>query len=73
VIINNGDYLTAVKAGVMRHWTAPLTEADIRLAEAPQTIDIPATGQVVRSEKTLVEPKDELTIKISYVWKGTGK
>jgi len=68
ILIDNGGYLTAVKAGQMQHWTqAP---AAVQFAEVPQDIDVPALGRLVRFEKTLVDPTDDLVIRAAYSWKG---
>lgn len=68
VLIDNGRYLTAVRADRMQHWTE--TPSFIPFAPVPQTIEVPRVGQRVKLEKTLVEPTDELVIRADYVWKG---
>ena len=68
VLIDNGSYLTAVRAGAMQHWTE--TPADVRFAEVPVDIDVPHVGQLVKFEKTLVEPTDLLVLRATYEWKG---
>ncbi|HUU43472.1 MAG TPA: hypothetical protein VMX57_06815, partial [Planctomycetota bacterium] len=68
VLIDNGEYLTAVRAGAMQHWTQK--SAPVVFVQVPQTIDVPRTGQLVRFEKTLVQPEDDLVIRATYYWKG---
>ena len=71
ILIDNGRFLTAVRAGEMQHWTQ---EAEpVTFVRAPQTIDIPRVGELVKLEKTLVKPEDELVIRFNYQWKGAGK
>ncbi|MCK4601231.1 MAG: hypothetical protein KAU28_02115, partial [Phycisphaerae bacterium] len=71
ILIDNDGFLTAVRAGQMQHWTQ---EAEpVVFVRAPQTIDIPRVGQLVKLEKTLVKPEDELVIRFNYQWKGAGK
>lgn len=68
VLIDNGGYLTVVRAGPMQHWTqAP---ADVRFPEVPQDIPLPHVGRLAKFEKTLVKPREELVIEFTYVWKG---
>ncbi|HDZ20101.1 MAG TPA: hypothetical protein ENH80_00310 [Phycisphaerae bacterium] len=64
ILIDNYGYLTAVKAGAMQHWTAVTVFEP--LAEIPQTIDVPRAGQLVKLEKTLVDPADRLEIRATY-------
>ncbi|MBL7134115.1 MAG: hypothetical protein ISS78_08455 [Phycisphaerae bacterium] len=71
ILIDNGRFLTAVRAGQMQHWTQK-AEA-VAFVRAPQTIDIPRVGELVKLEKTLVKPEDELVIRFNYQWKGAGK
>ncbi len=71
VLINNGDFLTAVRVGPMQHWQEK--PADVRFAEVPQDIELPRVGQMVKFEKTLIKPTDRLFVRASYVWKGEGK
>jgi hypothetical protein len=68
LVINNGGYLTAIRADQMQHWTE--TPSSIPFAVVPQTLDVPRVGRQVRLEKTLVEPTDDLVIRANYVWKG---
>ncbi len=71
ILINNGGYLTAVRAGQMTHWRQ---KSDvITFAAAPQAIEVPRLGKQYKLEKTLVNPTDDLTIRITYSWKGDGK
>jgi len=71
ILIDNGSFLTAVRAGEMQHWTE--RSAPVQLADVPQDIDVPRVGQMVKFEKTLVEPDDELVLRASYSWKGEGR
>jgi len=69
ILINNGRYLTAVNAGAMQHWTeqsAPATP----MGDAPEDIDIPRVGRLVKFEKTLVNPTDTLVLRAEYLWQG---
>jgi len=68
ILIDNGSYLTAVRAGAMRHWTE--RPAPVQFALVPYEVDVPRVGQLVKFEKTLVEPTDELVIRATYSWKG---
>jgi len=68
ILIDNGGYLTAVRAGEMRHWQQKIEP--IRFAQVPQTIDVPHVGREFKLEKTLIKPTDELVIRITYLWKG---
>jgi len=64
ILINNGDYLTAVQANPMQHWTDPLNPFPFAVT-APE-IEVPRVGQLAKFEKTLVEPGDELVLRASY-------
>lgn len=68
ILISNGGYLTAVRAGAMQFWTEKPQE--VKFAEVPQTLDLPRAGREVRFEKILVEPSDELVIRADYTRKG---
>jgi len=71
ILIDNDGYLTAVRAEQMQHWReAP---APVRFVQAPQTIEIPHVGQLVKLEKTLVKPDDELAVRFTYRWKGSAE
>ncbi|MBN2583705.1 MAG: hypothetical protein JXL80_11620 [Planctomycetes bacterium] len=70
ILVDNGRYLTAIRAGEMQHWTEKIDAAGIRFAEVPQTIDVPHVGQFIKFEKRLVKPTDRLAIHCDYVWKG---
>jgi hypothetical protein len=71
VLVSNGKYLTAVRAGEMQYWTEQ--PSFIQFAEAPQEINVPRVGQVVKFEKTLVKPTDALVIRANYTSKGDGR
>ena len=45
----------------------------IEFAEVPQDIDVPRVGQMIRFEKSLVKPTDELVLRAAYTWKGEGR
>jgi len=64
ILIDNDGFLTAAKSGPMQHWAEPM--AFEPLAEVPQTIDVPRVGQLVKLEKTLVDPADRLEIRATY-------
>ena len=67
VLIDNDGYLTAVQAGEMQHWTQQAKP--VEFAEVPQELDVPRVGRLVKLEKTLIKPTDELTIHATYTWK----
>jgi len=52
----------------MQHWTQKA--APVFFASGPQRIDVPRVGQLVRFEKTLVKPEDDLVIRANCYWKG---
>ena len=68
ILINNGTYLTAVQANPMQHWTEPVNPFPFVVVS--QDIEVPRAGQLAKFEKTLVEPTDEMAIRITYRWKG---
>jgi hypothetical protein len=68
VLIDNNGYLTAVRAGEMQHWQE--ASKPIEFVQAPQTIEIPRVGELVKLEKTLVKPSDEMVVRFDYQWKG---
>jgi hypothetical protein len=68
VLIDNGGYLTAVRAGEMQDWREKSER--IEFVAAPQTIEIPRIGELVKLEKTLVKPSDEMVVRFDYQWKG---
>ena len=68
VLIDNNGYLTAVRAGEMQHWQE--ASKHVEFAAAPQTIEIPRVGELVKLEKTLVKPSDEMVVRFDYQWKG---
>jgi hypothetical protein len=71
VLIDNNGYLTAVRAGEMQHWTEQARR--IEFAEVPQDIEVPRVGRLVKFEKTLIKPTDQLTIRATYTWEGAGQ
>jgi tetratricopeptide (TPR) repeat protein len=68
VLIDNNGSLTAVRAGAMQHWRE--ASKYVEFVKAPQTIEIPRIGELVRLEKTLVKPGDEMVVRFDYQWKG---
>lgn len=73
VLIDAGGFVTAVKAGEMKHWTQAVKEEDVGFADVPQELDLPRVGKLVKFEKTLIRPADRLTIRAEYTWKGAVK
>jgi len=71
ILIDNDDYLTAVRAGAMQHWQEKTRY--VQFAEAPQSIDVPPVGRLAKFEKTLVKPTDRLVLKVEYDWKGVAR
>jgi hypothetical protein len=67
LLLASGGYLTAVKAGAMQHWTETAVRPEF--AEVPQDIAVPMVGRLVKFEKTLIKPTDNLTIRATYTWK----
>jgi hypothetical protein len=68
VLIDNGSYLTAVKAGPRQ--ARGDVPAAVVFPQAVQRIDIPAIGQRLKFEKALIQPSDEPNFQIQYMWKG---
>ncbi len=68
LLFNNGDNLTAVRTGAMQFWKDQA--APLQFAAAPQEISVPRVGQLVKFEKTLVKPTDDLGLRTHYEWKG---
>ncbi|MDP6543681.1 MAG: hypothetical protein QGH60_06775 [Phycisphaerae bacterium] len=68
VLIDNNGYLTAVRAGEMQNWQE--ASKHVEFVQAPQTIEIPRVGELVKLEKTLVKPSDEMVVRFDYQWKG---
>jgi len=54
ILIDNGRFLTAVRAGQMRHWTE--ASEVVTFATVPEEVEVPAVGHMLRLEKTLVNP-----------------
>ena len=73
LLVDNGGYLTAVKAGAMQHWTERLSFETVQFAEVPQAIEPPHEGRLVRLEKRLLEPSDRMVIGIEYTTEGESK
>ncbi|HUS47227.1 MAG TPA: hypothetical protein VM098_03850 [Phycisphaerae bacterium] len=68
ILIDNGTFLTVVRAGQMQYWAESAEPATF--AAVPETVDVPRVGQLVKFEKTLVDPSDQLVIRITYSCKG---
>ena len=71
LLIDNGSYLTAVKSGQMRHWSAEV-EA-VRFPGVPAIVMVPVVGRTVKFEKTLLDAGDTLELVADYTWQGEGK
>jgi hypothetical protein len=68
LLVDNGSYVTAVKAGEMRHWAA---EAEpVKFPGVPAAVVVPAVGRTVKFEKTLLEPEDVVELVTEYTWEG---
>jgi len=71
LLVNNGSYVTAVKAGEMRHWAA---EAEpVKFPGVPAAVVVPAVGYTVKFEKTLLEPEDVVELVTEYTWEGEAR
>jgi len=68
VLIDNNGYLTAIRAGEMQNWQE--ASKHVEFVAAPQEIEIPHVGELVKLEKTLVKPGDEMVVHFDYQWKG---
>jgi hypothetical protein len=66
--VDNGSYVTAVKAGEMRHWTAEVEP--VKFPGVPAAVVVPAVGRTVKFEKTLLEPEDVVELVTQYTWEG---
>ena len=74
ILIDNGRYLTAVKAGRMQYWTeAAERQEALSLVDVPQDIEVPPAGRLLKFEKSLVQPDEPLVIGLEYAWKGGGR
>ena len=71
VVIDNGSFLTVVRAGQMKHWTEK--DTSLQAVEIPQSIEAPREGQLVKFEKSLVKPTDRLVLRADYTWKGASQ
>jgi len=71
LLVDNGSYVTAVKAGEMRHWAA---EAEpVKFPGVPAAVVVPAVGRTVKFEKTLLEPEDVVELVTQYTWEGESR
>ncbi|MGB2796261.1 MAG: hypothetical protein WBD44_03235, partial [Phycisphaerae bacterium] len=71
LLVDNGSYVTAVKAGEMRHWAA---EAEpVKFPGVPAAVVVPAVGRTVKFEKTLLEPEDVVELVTQYTWEGEAR
>ena len=68
VLIDNGAFVTVVRAGEMAHWTQ--RDEGVQFAEVPQDIEVPRVGALARFEKKLVKPGDDLVIRVTYLYEG---
>ncbi|MCG3178706.1 MAG: hypothetical protein BIFFINMI_01035 [Phycisphaerae bacterium] len=64
LLIDNGGYLTVMRAGPMQHWTEP--PADVRFPDAPLVIEVPRQGETYRLEKTLMTPQDDPAVIVEF-------
>ena len=71
LLLDHGDYLTAVHAGPMQHWSEPRRPMPFVLA--PQDVAVPRVGRLVKFEKTLVQPTDDLVLRAAYTWRGRAR
>lgn len=71
LLVSNGGYLTAVKSGRMRHWTAEA--APVRFPGVPAVVAVPVVGRTVKFEKTLVDASDTMELAADYSWQGDEK
>jgi len=68
LVVDNGSYVTAIKAGRMQHWAV---EAEpVRFPGVPAVVMVPAVGYTVKFEKTLLEPEDSVELVARYTWQG---
>lgn len=65
LLVSNGGYLTVVGATERYHLTERITPRRI-VAEVPPRIDLPLVGQVIRFEKTLLQPEDVPVLRARY-------
>jgi tetratricopeptide (TPR) repeat protein len=68
LLVSNGRYLTAVKTGRMRHWSADAER--VRLPGVPAAVTVPDVGRTVKFEKTLLEASDPLELTADYTMQG---
>jgi len=69
--VNNGGYVTAIKAGAMQHWAV---EAEpVKFPGVPAAVVVPAVGRTVKFEKTLLEPEDVVELVTEYTWEGEAR
>jgi hypothetical protein len=68
LLVDNGEYVTAVKSGRMQHWSA---EAEpVRFPGVPAAVVVPAVGRTLKFEKTLLDPSDSTELVAEYTWEG---
>jgi hypothetical protein len=71
LVLNDHGRLTIVHAGAMQFWTDPVLDRPV--AQVPQDMDVPRVGQLVKFEKSLVEPNDPHYLEVTYIGKGDTK
>ena len=68
LLVDNDGFLTAVKSGRMQHWSVE-TEP-VRFPGVPAAVVVPAVGQTLKFEKTLLDPSDAPNLEAEYTWEG---
>jgi len=71
LLVNNGSYVTAIKAGEMQHWSAEVEP--VKFPGVPAAVVVPAVGRTVKFEKTLLEPEDVVELVTQYTWEGEAR
>jgi tetratricopeptide (TPR) repeat protein len=61
-----GSSITLVKAGTMQNWMEPPQE--VQFVQVPQSIPVPRVGQLIQLEKSLLEPTDQMVLKVQYIF-----
>jgi hypothetical protein len=64
IALDNGTSVTLLKAGPMQHWTEAPQE--VQFVQVPQSIPVPHVGQLIRLEKSLLEPTDQMVVKVQF-------
>ena len=71
LLVDNGSYVTAVKAGEMQHWAVEVEP--VKFPGVPAAVVVPAVGRTVKFEKTLLEPEDVVELVTQYTWEGESR